>query len=286
MAFVTHAGFVANWVIAQQSSRITDGVTELLFVFVFFLLGVYLIYWGADTYRLSRLIANTPTEKVASMAVGRTELEGTARPADTVFEQPFTDGGCLYARYSIKERRKSNSSEGSDYKWVTMESGEVGTPFELEDETGSVTVKATSDTRYEISDENRTTITVGRGDSPPPTVQAFLDGEVEGPWNPSANPKRSRKQRYTQEVLPVHGDAYVFGGAKPKQVDDVESGSANEDLLEIVRDGGTDRFVVSDLGEEELASGLRKRGPATALIGLLLSAGMLYILANDLQIMF
>lgn len=286
MTVGSHAGYVASQGFVLQSSRITDDLTDLVFVFLFFLVGLYLIYWGADTYRLSRLIANTPTEKVASMAVGRTELEGIARPAGTVFEQPFTDGECLYVNYRIKERQKKHTDDGTEYEWVTLDSGEFGTPFQLDDGTGSVDVQATRATRYEISDENTTTITVGRGDTPPERIQQFLNGEVDGPWDPSVNLKRSRKQRYKQEVLPANEDAYVFGAAEPKDLDEIGDGAANEDRLEIVRDEGTDRFVVSDMGEEELAKGLGRRGPATILVGLLLSTGMLYVLANDLQVIF
>lgn len=262
-----------------------DDPMETLFAYatvtLFFVVGLAIVYKGAGDYRLSRLVANTPTEKARSMTVGRTELEGTAEPAGTVFERPFTEGTCLYAKWKITERRKKEDDDGrTKYEWVTLDSGEHATPFELDDGTGRAEVKATEDAQFEVSDENSTTIDVGRGSSPP-RVRQFLSGSVDGPWTVSANPRRGRKQRYSQEVIPPGEEVYVFGAAVPKPAEEVPADAANEERLEVVRDAGTDRFVVSDMAEDDLATGLRRRGILLIPVGLAISAMTLYLLAAD-----
>lgn len=278
---------VAAVTVLLQSDRPLQGEDpmETLFAYAivtfFFVAGLAIVYRGAGAYRLSRLVANTPTEKARSMTVGRTELEGTAEPDGTVFERPFTDGECLYARWEISERRKTKDEDGdTKYEWRTLDSGEHVAPFELDDGTGRAEVAATGDAQFEISDENSTTISVGRG-SPPARVQQFLSNAVDGPWSVSANPKRGRKQRYSQEVIPPGEEVYVFGAAVPKPAEEVPADATNAERLAVVRDEGTDRFVVSDMDEEHLTTGLRRRAILLVPLGLGISSVTLYLLASE-----
>ena len=61
-----------------------------------FVIGLGLVYLGAKKWRIARLIENTPVERAHSAAVGRTELDGRARDAGLTYEQPYSDGECVY----------------------------------------------------------------------------------------------------------------------------------------------------------------------------------------------
>jgi hypothetical protein len=248
-----------------QADPIDFGIVLLMF-----LIGLVVIYKGFDEYRVSRLIRDTATERVRSVAVGRTELAGRARPADSVFHQPFTDGECFYAMYRVEEYRESDDS--SD--WHTVAFDMWVAPFLLEDDTGRIRVEPTATAKFEISDANTTEITVPAGRSPPAGVGEFLES-VDG-----VGPDVDERRRYTQEVIPNGSSVYILGGAEQR---DVEEGR-NEDRLVVRRDDGSDRFVVSDMAEDELASGLGRRAPLLILIGLVFSTVSLYIMLDMLGV--
>jgi len=226
-----------------------------------FLFGLYMVYKGFDEYRVSQLVRDTATETVQAAAVGRTELSGTAEPDDTVFHRPFTDGECLYARYSVKE--ESNSDDGSE--WVSVAGDVWVAPFELDDGTGRIRVEPTLQTKFELSDEHTTEILVGEGEDPPPQIREFIEGVPEVEPDPD-------KRKYVETVLPPGESVYVLGGAEER--DDASGGNAER--LVVRRDEGSDRFLVSDMPQKELASTLTRRAPTLVLVGLLVSAGCLY----------
>jgi hypothetical protein len=246
------------------------GPIDFGIVLLMFLMGLFVIYKGFDEYRVSRLVRDTATERVRSVAAGRTELEGRAIPADTVFHQPFTDGECLHAMYRVEEYR--DSDDGSD--WHTVATDVWVAPFLLADDTGRIRVEPTTTAKVELSEENTTEITVPAGRSPPAGVGKFLES-VDG-----VGPDVDEKRRYTQKVIPTGASVYVLGGAAQR---DVEAGG-NEDRLVVRRDDGSDRFVVSDMAEDELASGLGRRAPLLILFGLVFSAGCLFFLLTMLGV--
>lgn len=146
----------------------------LLFVGLAFVGSLLIIYWGLQTYRFSRVIRDTPPEPVRSVAMGRTEVQGQIVPSERVFDQPFTEGQCVYGEYKVREYRENSNDDDEDPEWKTIEKGSFGTPFYIDDGTGEILVEPTEETLYEISDENSTKIKVGKGDTPPQPVQEFL----------------------------------------------------------------------------------------------------------------
>lgn len=146
----------------------------LLFVALAFLGALGVIYWGLQTYRFSRIIRDTPPEPVRSVAMGRTEVKGQIVPSERVFDQPFTDGTCLYGEYKVREYKEYPNDDDKDDEWKTIERGSFGAPFYIDDGTGRILVEPTEETLYEISDEHSNKIRVGKGDSPPPPVREFL----------------------------------------------------------------------------------------------------------------
>lgn len=253
-------------------------VGDVIAVLFFFGVGLFLIYKGFDEYRAGRLIRDTATEKVRSAAVGRTELKGTAKPDDEVFERPFTDGECLYAHYEISEEHEDHSHDpddpGTDTTWTTVDSGTWVTDFYLEDDTGEILVEPEADAKFEVSDEYTTTYRVHEHESEPPEVREFLEETA------STTPTSHHERRYTEEVIPPSESAYVLGGAEPRE----DGSGANEDQLVIRRDGGSNRFIISDMIEDELTSSLSRRAPFLIVLGLVFSSIALYVLLTELGI--
>lgn len=258
---------------------------DTLGVLVMFVAGLLLVYHGFRKWQRMRLMQDTPTEKVRSAAVGRTELTGTGKPIDGIgtIDQPFTDGECLVATYEIEEWEEEEDDDGgSDGHWSTVDSGTLVTPFVIDDGTGRMRVEPDEDATFDISSENRTRFHVGANRTPPDEVVEFFErryaDDDEGlldtllDWDPSV--RGSEKRRYTQEVIPPGERLYLLGGARPM---DGASGS-NADRLVLGRDGGSDEFIVSDRSEEELVSNYRWAAPAQIVGGLALSSAMLYIM--------
>ncbi len=193
----------------------------LLFVALAFLGGLGVIYWGLQTYRFGRIIRDTPPEPVRSVAMGRTEVKGQIIPHRRIYDQPFTDGKCVYGEYKVREYREYPNDDDKDDEWKTIETGSFGTSFYIDDDTGRILVEPNEDTLFEISDEYSNTIEVDKGDGPPPAVREFLGSESSTGTGDSGGDSGGF---FSNLSIPfVGGDSdsdELEGGADPIDVDD------------------------------------------------------------------
>jgi len=98
--------------------------------------GARLFYKGFRDLRLERAIADLPTSKVRSMAMGPVELIGTAAQL-TPLEDPIYQQPCVYYRIDVEEERGS----GKYSHWVNIYHADSNaTPLLLVDDTGKVPV--------------------------------------------------------------------------------------------------------------------------------------------------
>lgn len=233
----------------------------VLLVFGFFLLrGIF------TTLRTTWLVRNTPTSTVHSMAVGRTEVEGTARPAGDSFPQPFTQGSAVLGEYRIL--RHDPDPDGQQSGWTTTETGTIAAPFTLDDGTGEVRVAASEDAELFVSETNTTAVTVPANEPEPPAVRRFLAEYTDRDVDPDGDgPIDDRKHRYVQEVIPPGESVYVLGRATPRD----DATGVDADRLEIHADDDTGRFVISDAGQPAVLTELRRRIPVLLVLGLVLS---------------
>jgi hypothetical protein len=146
-------------------------------------IGAIIMYFGVRRFQTGRLIKNTPPEKVRSVAIGRTELHGTGRDAGVVFDQPFTDGECLYFSYEIEqyEEEQVPDDDGgteTERSWNTTSSQSLAAPFSLDDGTGEILVVANAGANFQISDENSFTETFN-GRSIPSGYKKNVDTSVD-----------------------------------------------------------------------------------------------------------
>lgn len=286
-------------------ATILDGNLDTLALLVlFFVLGLYLVYDGARTYRTSRYVANTPTEKARSVAVGRTEVTGTASEAGTTYDRPFTGGECVYRDWEVEEFTYDHDDD-LEKEWQTVDRGRDVAPFYVEDDTGRVLVDAEAGATFEISPTNTTEITLDEGEALPAEVRSFYGiddgGETRSRDRDSGDgssmfesvertvaeavpdageralPDPDNERRFSEEVLPVDEEVYVFGGATPRE----DATGSNAERLAIRTDGSTGRFLVSDRDERGIVKYYSRRGPLQALLGLGMSALTLYLLLHD-----
>lgn len=93
---------------------------------------ISLIAWRS-TLRRRRVIADTPTSRIASAAQGYVELSGTGQPLDfPPLVSHLTALPCLWYRYQVEEKKSD--------KWQVVSSGESEVSFLLEDGSGRCVV--------------------------------------------------------------------------------------------------------------------------------------------------
>jgi hypothetical protein len=169
---------LADAVRVPLSSHGNSGSDAPILLGVGFLIGAAFMYLGAKKWRVGRLIKNTPTERVRSVAVGRTEVNGICRDTGVTYEQPYTDGECVYRHWEVEEYRESSDPDDNSSEWVAVDSGTDVVPFFLEDDTGQILIDTTEGPYFEISDGNSYSTKVGAHEQAPPEVRSFSGGSA------------------------------------------------------------------------------------------------------------
>lgn len=148
----------------------------VVYLAIGFVAGLAAIYFGAKQWRVGKLLQNTASERIRSVAAGRTEVDGTCRDVGIRYDQPYADGECVYRHWEVAERRSSSAGNDSD-EWVTVEQGTDVAPFFVEDDTGRILVDTTEAPHFEISSTNSYATNVDAGAGPPPQVRSFSPSE-------------------------------------------------------------------------------------------------------------
>lgn len=104
-----------------------------MFVCVALMAPLSLIAW-TSVWRRARVVADTPTSKVASAAQGYVELIGSGKPlAGAPLMSPHSHLPCLWYRYTVERK-------DSDNKWVQEDKGESDASFILDDGSGECVI--------------------------------------------------------------------------------------------------------------------------------------------------
>ena len=75
--------------------------------------GVFLFIKGFQWNKTLRLIKDTPTSKVRSLAMGFAEIFGTVVKPKQALKTPFSNKACVYYTYQIQELRSSGKNRRS-----------------------------------------------------------------------------------------------------------------------------------------------------------------------------
>jgi len=223
----------------------------LLFVGLAFVGGLAVVYWGFQTYQFGRVIRDTPPEPIQSVAMGRTEITGRIRPATRVYDQPFTEGQCVYGELTVREYREYPNDDDKDDQWVTVQTDSFSTDFYIDDGTGRMLVDTSEDTLYEISDEHTTEISVSGGETPPEQVRAFLGSGPGGGGTSDAGSADAGTGGIRDRLRGALGRVGIFGG--DAEDDEVQGGDPDAVDMD-ARAEPTDSEGVEHIRRHELGS--------------------------------
>jgi len=98
--------------------------------------GAYAFVQGFHAMRIQRVIMDTPTAKLRSLAMGLVEVEGRVQARSRV-TAPFTTRPCAW--WQVELQTLSQSNRGLK-EWNTVYKEQSGNPFYLEDGTGTAMV--------------------------------------------------------------------------------------------------------------------------------------------------
>jgi len=248
--------------------------------------GPWMFYRGFRELRIQRLIRNTPTARIRSMAMGLVEVNGKVEGRSTV-TAPFSGQPCAYWEVDISSRARSG--------WSVIHRNGSGNPFYLRDESGLALVYPHG---ADIKLQSGGTEESCQGLNLPPCYADYLRE------NPSAMLTLSRLGllRFRERRLEDGQALYVLGTAMPRaRVVTVSEGEALEatgtdgatrrvrshdaEVAGVIRRGEQERtFIISEESETTLAAGLGWKaaamiigGPLAAVAGL---AYWLYVIAS------
>jgi hypothetical protein len=241
--------------------------------------GPVLFVRGFRALRLRRLMQNTPTSRIRSMAMGLVEVVGAVESRSAV-TAPFSGRPCAYWEVDVAVQGPRRNA------WKTVHREQSGQPFFLRDETGVALV-------YPHGAECRTGFGVAEeclGISLPPVYARYLADRGLGMrhlWRLGA-------MRFRERVIEERQRVYVLGTAMPRSqavtIGEAEALQAtgtdgwgarrlrdtDAEVVATVRKGEHEpTFVISQDSERALtlmtglqAVGLLVGGPVLALIGL------------------
>jgi hypothetical protein len=121
--------------VVAGAEPVTFWVT-MLFVTVF---GVWLVRRGTKDFWRLRLIADTPTARIRSAPQGYVEVQGLAQPRRETLAARLTGKPCVWFRWSVEQYKRGSRSG----HWVTIDGGDAGVPFLVDDGTGEAEVEPT-----------------------------------------------------------------------------------------------------------------------------------------------
>ena len=239
--------------------------------------GPALFVSGFRDLRVKRLIQNTPTARIRSMAMGLVEISGKIGARSSV-AAPFSGRPCAYWQIDIATRGRRRKS------WNIVHRNASGNPFFLRDGTGSALIyphDAECKVTFQIEEE-----CLGLGLPEPYTSYVKALGPQHLLWQLGA-------MRFRERILEEGQEVYVLGTAMPRpQVLTISEGEAlaatgtddpharkvhalHEEATAVVRRGESEpTFIISQTSERMLTVELGARaflklvgGPALTVFG-------------------
>lgn len=166
--------------------------------------GTFAFVHGFRALRIQRLIMDTPTAKVRSLAMGLVEVEGRVQARSRV-TAPFTNRSCAW--WQVELQTLSQSNKGLK-QWNTVYKEQSGNPFYLEDGSGTAMVYPQgADVRVGDLVQEET-----HGLGVPEPYSGFMAGRQLGMrhvWSMGA-------MRFRERVVDEGCAMFVLGRANPK----------------------------------------------------------------------
>ncbi len=211
--------------------------------------GLYYFVKGLSWLKQKRLIENTPTSKIRSIAMGLVEVCGEVVLAQgKLLKSPFSVKDCVYCKYAIEEYRRSGKSS----HWVIVKSDEQMTQFYLKDETGMVLVDPEG-AKLEIPMDFE--FNSGWGKDPPESVKQFLNNNK---MNFEGFLGFNKTMRYREYIIEPQNKLYVMGTAGDNPFVDEGEGANNATDIMIQKGVDGNIYYISDRPEKDVCKNLQQ----------------------------
>jgi len=249
--------------------NMTSGLFQFVTLTIFALgAGIFFFVTGLRWLSRKRLIENTPTSKIRSLAMGLVEIFGEIVPREK-FTAPLSGNDCVYYKYQIEEYRSS----GKSGTWVEIDAGEQRSIFYAKDETGMVFVNPDG---AQIEIPPGVELSSGIRKDPPENIKLFLKSRglsYEGFLG------INKSMRFKEWHLAPGDKVYIMGTASDNPL--VADGRAQrgvEDIM-IMRGEHEKFYYISDKPEKAVLKSLQRR-----VLGSLIGGGFLIVAAVILWI--
>lgn len=205
-------------------------------------IGVGLLMFGRS-FRLlkrKRLIENTPTSKIRSLAMGLVEISGEVVSGAAPLASPITAASCVYWAFTIEEYRRSGKSR----RWVTVKQAAEGQPFRVRDDTGEVLVDPAG---AEVEIPADLSCQSGSGAGILPEAAAFMEQQGIGLRSFLGI---SKQLRVTERYLAPQDRVFILGTAGDNpQVAEATAATGVQDIM--IQRGAGNIFYIADRSEKE-----------------------------------
>ena len=101
---------------------------------------VGLVFASFSRLKLWRRIADTPTSRIRSAALGLVELKGLAQALGQPLQGPFSGTDCCWWRISVEQEETRQTKNGTRREWRQIHSAASEAPFRVVEQGASVTV--------------------------------------------------------------------------------------------------------------------------------------------------
>jgi len=240
---------------------------SIIFFCFGFLFGIILFWIGLSKFRRKKLIENTPTSNIRSIAMGLVEISGNVvADKKNILTSPFSKKDCVYYNYKIEEYRKS----GKHSTWVTVKEECKYVYFFVEDNTGTVLVDS-KDAEINVSETFK--LESGFGKEPTQPLKDFLKNKD---MNFKGMLGFNKTMRFIEWAIFPKDKVYVLGTAGDNPY--VEEGMAQTSTQDIMIHKDNNIFFISNESEKEILSELGKGVYLFTLGGGAISIACLYFI--------
>ncbi|MBI5389438.1 hypothetical protein HZB01_03600 [Candidatus Woesearchaeota archaeon] len=236
----------------------------------FFAVGLFMFFGCLEWFKVKRIIENTPTSKIRSLAMGIVEIAGSViLSKNNLIKSPFFQTSCAYYKYWIE----GYDNRGKNRAWRIIAMGEHHTLFFLKDETGMVTVDPKGAIfnieKYEVSTDSQLL------QNPSPSVKSILD---EKKLSYALLTDRYSQFRCTEQRIATGDKLYILGSAGKNPF--VKQGEAQENVQGIMMQQGKNEklYYISDSPEKKILQDIKRRLWTGLIIGGSLTVGLGYLI--------
>jgi hypothetical protein len=236
------------------------------------IVGIVLFIYGFIWLKQKRLIEDTPTSKIRSIAMGLVEIFGEVIAWQKTMKGPLSQKDCVYYKYSVEEYRR----QGKNSRWVTISANSESAPFYLKDDTGKVLVEPK---QAKINVEPSLSFESGMGRDPPKTIIDFLKSRklsFEGFLG------INKKMRYTEWNICPKDKLYIMGSADDNPYVEETTGQKNEEDIMIQKGKNNPFYLISDKPEKEILGSLRWKVTGGLVFGPIITVVCLAIILSQL----